>query len=174
MNSTENNIIPGGTPEGKNPSRYGALAMGALALIALGYLAVEMSESREADALLTPNKPEIVALGMQIYTENCASCHGSGLEGQPDWRSPGANGRLPAPPHDVTGHTWHHTDDVLFGITKYGTAKFAGIDDFETDMPVYEDILTDSEIMAVLSYIKAQWPKDIQERHDQMNLQKTN
>ena len=23
------------------------------------------------------------------------------------------NGRLPAPPHDVSGHTWHHPDQVL-------------------------------------------------------------
>ena len=27
---------------------------------------------------------------------------------------------LPAPPHNETGHTWHHPDEMLFAITKYG------------------------------------------------------
>ena len=49
-----------------------------------------------------------------LYAENCASCHGAKLEGQPDWRSPGPDGVMPAPPHDRTGHTWHHGDGMLF------------------------------------------------------------
>lgn len=154
--------------------RYILLTIGSVAVIVFGYMAVEMSTGSKAGTQLMPDDPEIVALGLQIYTENCASCHGTNLEGQPDWRSPGANGRLPAPPHDESGHTWHHTDDVLFGLTKYGTAKFAGLDNYETDMPVYEDILSDSEIVAVLSYIKARWPREIRDRHDQMNLQSVN
>lgn len=154
--------------------RYILLTIGSIVVIVLGYLAVEISTGSKAGAQLTPDDREIVALGLQIYIENCASCHGANLEGQPDWRSPGSNGRLPAPPHDESGHTWHHTDEVLFGLTKYGTAKFAGLDNYETDMPVYEDILTDFEITAVLSYIKAQWPREVRDRHDQMNLQNTN
>jgi len=36
-------------------------------------------------------------------------------------------------------------------------------------MPVYEGVLSDEEIVAVLSWIKAQWPADIQARHDELN-----
>lgn len=54
--------------------------------------------------------------GKQIYLERCASCHGADLEGQPNWRERLPNGRLPAPPHDSTAHTWHHSDHQLFRI----------------------------------------------------------
>ena len=52
-----------------------------------------------------PNATGDPVAGAQLYAENCASCHGANLEGQADWRSPGPDGRLPAPPHDETGHT---------------------------------------------------------------------
>lgn len=55
-----------------------------------------------------------VALGKTFYAERCATCHGANLEGQRDWKSPLPSGRMPAPPHDASGHTWHHPDDVLF------------------------------------------------------------
>jgi mono/diheme cytochrome c family protein len=56
---------------------------------------------------------DIVA-GQSLYADSCASCHGANLEGQPNWQSPNADGVLPAPPHDRTGHTWHHDDELLF------------------------------------------------------------
>ena len=52
--------------------------------------------------------------GQALYADSCAACHGANLEGQPDWRVPGADGILPAPPHDETGHTWHHDNQLLF------------------------------------------------------------
>ena len=102
--------------------------------------------------------------GAAIYDNQCASCHGVGLEGQPDWqtRDP-ATGRLPAPPHDETGHTWHHPDDVLFAMTKHGPQIFAG-PDYPSDMPGFGDVLSDDDIVAVLDYIKAQWPEGIRAR----------
>jgi mono/diheme cytochrome c family protein len=121
--------------------------------------------------ILRPGDTELVERGGRIYQANCGSCHGVNLEGQPDWRGPGADGMMPAPPHDETGHTWHHTDDVLFGLTKYGVAKFAGLKDYQSAMPVYENILTDDEIIAALSFIKAQWPEELQKRHSEMNTQ---
>lgn len=125
--------------------------------------------SAQRAGLLSPNDSAVVALGENVYRDNCASCHGAELEGQPNWRRPGSDGLLPAPPHDESGHTWHHADDVLFGITKYGLAEFAGLKDHKTSMPVYKDVLSDDEIIAVLSFIKAQWPSDIRERHDMLN-----
>ena len=105
--------------------------------------------------------PGLVARGRIVYQQNCAACHGARLEGQPNWRQPNADGTLPAPPHDVTGHTWHHPDRMLFDITKYGSASVAGAG-FKSAMPVYEGVLDDGDIWAVLAFIKSHWPPDIQ------------
>jgi len=119
---------------------------------------------------LRPDDPRSVALGAEIYRRECAACHGANLEGQPNWRQRLASGRLPAPPHDETGHTWHHPDAQLIALTKYGPAALIG-GGYESDMPAYRDTLDDGEIVAVLSYIKSRWPEAIRRRHDQLNAQ---
>ena len=96
--------------------------------------------------------------GQAIYAEHCASCHGAELEGQPDWRSRLPNGRMPAPPHDASGHTWHHSDSVLFRITKEGLSAIVG-DNYESDMPAFGGVLNDGEIQSVLEFIKSTWPE---------------
>lgn len=103
--------------------------------------------------------------GRAIYLERCASCHGVALEGQPDWMRRLPSGRLPAPPHDASGHTWHHSDRQLFDIVKNGLATI--VPGYETDMPAFADAMTDDEIRAVLDYIKSTWPdreRDVQSR----------
>jgi mono/diheme cytochrome c family protein len=110
-----------------------------------------------------PNDPSLVARGKVVYAEQCASCHGAKLEGQPNWRHRLPNGRLPAPPHDATGHTWHHSDRQLFEMTKNGTMP-----GYETDMPAYKGVLSDADIWAVLSLIESTWPVDIRERQQRM------
>ncbi len=114
---------------------------------------------------------EVVSQGRQIYSDQCAACHGTDLEGQPDWRSPLPSGRLPAPPHDASGHTWHHPDDVLFRIVKEGTAAIVG-GGYESDMPGFADVLSDPEIRAVLAYIKSTWPE--RERNYQESMSQGN
>ena len=131
-----------------------------------------VSASIAAVALVWPQmkRPDL-SRGAAVYAEACASCHGGMLEGQPDWRSPGPDGRLPAPPHDKTGHTWHHPDDVLFRIVKEGTAAVVG-GGYESDMPGFGGDLSDAEIRAVLAYIKSTWPereRSYQERVSQGN-----
>lgn len=112
--------------------------------------------------------PQQVALGQAIYQAQCASCHGANLEGQPDWRSRLPSGRLPAPPHDETGHTWHHPDDVLFRIVKQGP-EFYDTLGVKTDMPAFQDKLSDRDIAAVLAFIKSRWPPQVQARQAQMS-----
>ncbi len=80
-----------------------------------------------------------------------------------------SNARMPAPPHDETGHTWHHSNELLFNLNKYGIARLINNPDYQTDLPVYEEVLSDDQIIAVLVYIKSTWPEEIQQRHDQMN-----
>ena len=106
-----------------------------------------------------------IVAGQTIYADNCASCHGTNLEGQPNWQSSNANGVLPAPPHDQTGHTWHHDDELLLQYTKLGgaeTLRQKGVTGFASGMPGFDDILTDAEIVAVLDFIKSTWSKKIQ------------
>lgn len=102
--------------------------------------------------------------GKVLYMEFCASCHGANLEGQPDWRKRLPNGRLPAPPHDETGHTWHHSDEQLFRIVKEGLVSLAP--GYQTDMQAYAGVLDDARIEAILDYIKGTWrerERDIQQ-----------
>lgn len=112
-----------------------------------------------------PENAEQVALGREIYARECASCHGANLEGQPNWRRRRPDGRLPAPPHDEAGHTWHHPDGHLFVLTKQGPQALAR-GGYQSDMPAYGGKLSDAEIWAALAYIKSRWPKHIRERQD--------
>ncbi|MFK7763031.1 MAG: cytochrome c [Roseobacter sp.] len=123
----------------------------------------------DSDSVVLRNdNRDLVARGAGVYLENCASCHGANLEGKPNWRVIGADGRLPAPPRDASGHTWHHDSDTLFRLTKYGTGALIGDPDYASNMPIYEGVLADDEIIAVLGYIKSTWPDDIRARHDEM------
>ena len=97
------------------------------------------------------------AEGEALYREHCASCHGVELEGQPDWMRRKPDGRLPAPPHDVSGHTWHHSDRQLMTIVRDGLQAI--VPGYDTDMPAYGGILSDDEIVAILDYIKQRWPE---------------
>ncbi|MEG3618744.1 c-type cytochrome [Magnetovibrio sp. PR-2] len=110
---------------------------------------------------------EAVRLGQNIYVENCAICHGLNLEGQPNWRSTKDDGTLPAPPHDDSGHTWHHDDQLLFNYTKGGGAAIAPAG-FKSGMPGFEDSLTDEQIWQVLSYIKSRWSPQNQARQERL------
>lgn len=92
---------------------------------------------------LRPDDARLLALGERVYAQHCASCHGARLEGQANWRSPGPGGLLPAPPHDASGHTWHHGDELLFRITKFGVAKAANLSEHKSAMPAYEGVLND-------------------------------
>jgi S-disulfanyl-L-cysteine oxidoreductase SoxD len=144
-----------------------AVAVAAASAIAAvgGYIFFVGSSS----SLLEPDDLQLVAHGEAIYMEHCASCHGRNLEGQPDWQTQDKEGFLPAPPHDETGHTWHHPDTLLFKITKLGIAEAANLKDYKTRMPVFRETLGDDDIIAALSYIKSRWPEDMRRRHDQLN-----
>lgn len=104
-----------------------------------------------------------LAMGQTVYQSTCASCHGVRLEGQPDWQRRRADGRLPAPPHDETGHTWHHSDEVLFNLTKFGLQNYVSTE-YRSDMPAFNDVLSDEEIIAAIEYIKSTWSEATRRR----------
>jgi mono/diheme cytochrome c family protein len=134
------------------------LVIAALGVMAVSLFAAALSAWRETH--VTPQDAEQVKLGLLLYEVHCASCHGAKLEGQPNWRERLPNGRMPAPPHDATGHTWHHPDAVLFGITKEGlvAGRYAP-PKYQSDMPAFGAVLSDAQIHAVLAYIKSTWPE---------------
>ena len=110
----------------------------------------------------------LVEYGSQVYTAQCSRCHGVKLQGQPDWKTRNPDGVLPAPPHDSTGHTWHHSDQLLFDYTKSGGQALMpqGV---KSGMPAFGAVLNDDDVWAVLAYIKSTWPPEIQKRQAQQN-----
>lgn len=147
--------------------KWKSLAAGAAIALVVAFLVID--DPFVASTNLRPIDPQMLAMGERVYKAHCASCHGDKLQGQPNWRTRDEQGRLPAPPHDASGHTWHHPDAMLFRLTKFGLASTAKIPNYKSAMPVYDGVLTDEEIVAVLSWIKAQWPPEVQAQHDKIN-----
>ncbi len=145
----------------------GVTALGAIAVL----VAIDPFSGGPSARMLRPDDAQVVAQGQKVYAAQCAACHGQRLEGQPNWRQRGADGRLPAPPHDASGHTWHHPDDALFRITKYGVVKAADLKGYDSAMPAFEGRLSVDEILAALSWIKSQWPPEIRARLDRTDAQ---
>ena len=143
-------------------NRIGLTFLGAAFAFLVG--AITVAKYQESRVVADPGNLEQVARGKPVYAQHCASCHGANLEGQAKWQEKLPSGRMPAPPHDASGHTWHHPDTVLFGITKYGLVpgKYAP-PKYESDMPAFGAQLADEDIWAVLAYIKSGWPEQIRQ-----------
>jgi mono/diheme cytochrome c family protein len=125
------------------------------------------SGAGQSGSAATPTLPPLptldaaeVALGRQIYLEQCAVCHGQNAEGQPNWKQPDANGNMPAPPHDDSGHTWHHADELLYEITRDGFRDPLKPPDSPLTMPAFGDKLSEAEIRAVITYFKSLWSEE--------------
>lgn len=146
---------------------------GGLLAATLAFLAgaIIVAQTTQDAPRADPDDAQQVARGKQIYANHCAACHGVRLEGQPEWRNKLPSGRMPAPPHDATGHTWHHPDPVLFGITRHGLipGKYAP-PGYQSDMPAYGGTLSDADIWAVLAYIKSSWPQEIRRAQRELTL----
>ena len=100
---------------------------------------------------------DLVSQGETLYGQHCASCHGANLEGAPEWKTDQYDGKLLPPPHDSSGHTWHHPDDLLLSIIA------AGGDPSYSDMPAYRDVLMEGEMKVILVFIKSSWGQEERE-----------
>lgn len=103
---------------------------------------------------LEPDRNKL-ALGAQLYRENCAACHGDQGQGAPDWQKPGPDGKYPAPPLNGTGHAWHHPMKALRQTIRNGTLRIGG------NMPAWKDKLTDQEIDAIIHWLQMKWPQEL-------------
>lgn len=146
------------------------IALGLLLVVALGTYGVTRSAG---PSFIDPADQTLVMQGKAIYAVNCAACHGESLQGQPDWRRRLPDGRLPAPPHDKSGHTWHHPDMMLIDMVKNGLVPGrTAPSGYVSDMPAYGDMLSDEDIVAVLAYIKSSWPPEVLAAQKEITLQR--
>ncbi len=144
----------------------------AVAIVAIGLSGGALAQ-RIGGPKIDGNDPTMTAVGKRLYAAHCAACHGKNLEGQPNWRERLPDGGLRAPPHDKDGHTWHHDDALLFKYTKLGGKKLFG-DRIKSNMPGFGGALNDTQIVAVLAYIKSRWPKEIRERQAMIDRMRRN
>ena len=149
------------------------LIFGTIGAVAIGAVAALYSLTQPSGPIfIEPTNRALVVQGKAIYANNCAACHGASLQGQPNWRERLPNGRLPAPPHDKTGHTWHHPDAILTDIVKNGLVPGrTAPPGYESDMPAFGKSLSDEEITAVLAYIKSTWPSKVLQLQKEVDLQ---
>jgi len=159
--------LPTPSLAGSHPARRGIL----LLLLLTGVALVAGLARRAALTAVTPVvindtavppvptlNPERVAQGAIVYAQECATCHGAKLEGAPDWKQSLPDGSFPSPPHDNSGHTWHHPDSLLLAIIADG-----GDPAYNSKMPALRDKLTEQERQAVLEFIKSKWGKNERE-----------
>jgi mono/diheme cytochrome c family protein len=141
--------------------------------LALAAAAFFISRPGAAAAYIDPSDTALVSRGKPLYAQHCAACHGASMEGQPNWRERRPDGRLPAPPHDASGHTWHHPDAVLVDIVKHGLVPSRTAPDaYQSDMPAFERLLSDADVLAVLAYIKSGWPAQERDAQKEVTLQR--
>lgn len=147
---------------------YSALSTFYLLLLLLACGNIE-----QATPTPTVNANDPIAQGKLLYSQYCSACHGANLEGEPNWQQPSETGLFKSPPHDQTGHTWHHGDQYLFDRIKFGVTNWPDLQGRST-MPAFESQLIDEEIWAILTYIKSTWPEDIQAQQAQRTLEEQN
>jgi len=145
----------------RRPLCYFAGAAAALSAV-MGAAGAPADHFADADNLAA------VERGKQVYYQHCFSCHGRNLEGQFLWQLQDQFAHRRAPAHDASGHTWMHSDEDLFYMAKYG--RFPDVPkNIRSYMPAFEHRLSDSEIVAVLAYIKAHWPTGIRVSQSMLN-----
>ncbi|MHB1175596.1 MAG: c-type cytochrome [Sulfuriferula sp.] len=136
------------------------MAANALTLVATLMLAActdktpapKTSEASPVNALVRVTDPAQLKRGAALFQQNCAVCHGAIAQGNPDWRTVGADGKALPPPLDGTGHAWHHPTSGLKLAIKYGSPGGAG------NMPAWKDKLTDLQIDDIIAWFQSLWP----------------
>lgn len=137
-------------------------ALSRLVLLALAMLIVPALADASGRPASADNVPSEVAQGRHIYEQYCAACHGWQGEGADEWKKPDEEGEMPPPPHDETGHTWRHSDAMLFSMIAKGWRHPFNKSDRLT-MPAFGKSLTDQEIAAVIEYLKTLWTDEQRE-----------
>jgi len=124
------------------------------------------------EALPTSSLTDPVLLdGKANYDLYCAHCHGYSGEGQiaESLQVTLDLGMITVPPHDSTGHTWQHPDQLLLRVTREGVVNPLA----QYPMPPFAGTLTDEQIMNIYAYIRLWWT-DEQRAHQQRVTERWN
>lgn len=121
-----------------------------------GIAAALLAMAMGAQAAAGSSPEQRIQEGRRIYQAQCAACHGAKGEGQPGWERLNAAGELPAPPHDRSGHTWKHSDAMLYRLVAEGWRDPFNKTQRPT-MPPFQQTLEPTEIRAVIDYLKTLW-----------------
>ncbi len=143
-------------------------AVGGAVLVAAALL-FDMALRQVHHPRMDANDVALVDAGRRIYAQACSSCHGVSLQGQPNWPTRSADGRMPGPPLDGSGHAWQLRDKDLFEITKEGPAAYPP--GHSREMPAFGQQLSDKEIASILAYVKSVWPPDLQVKQARRNME---
>ncbi len=100
-------------------------------------------------------KPAHTEIGRGLFDSHCASCHGVGAVGAPNWRQPDVTGLYRPPPLNGTAHAWHHPLTVLYEQVMRGSAPGVG------NMPAFRGTLARGEVLAIIAYFQSLWPDEI-------------
>lgn len=104
-----------------------------------------------------------VVLGREVFTQNCAVCHGAEAQGTvADWREKLDDGSFPPPPLNGSAHAWHHPQEILLRVIDYGGEAMGG------KMPEFIDVLEQDEKLAAVAYFQSFWSDDIYQQWMQM------
>ena len=126
-------------------SRLFRTIVAALVLACLGRIAIAAQGNPEAAKVKNPEAatPESVAAGKRVFTQKCASCHGTNGEGGP------GNDLIPAAP-SLVDDKWDHgsTDGEIFDVIKNGVPP-------ELNMTPWGEILKEADMWNVVNYVRS-------------------
>ncbi|WP_457668823.1 c-type cytochrome [Thiolapillus sp.] len=105
--------------------------------------------------------------GGVLFQKNCAECHKADASGDPNWKQTNAEGKLPPPPLNGTGHAWHHPMPMLQQIVRNGGIPMGG------SMPAFKEKLTTEQINDILAWVQSHWPDKIYITWMQINQRKS-
>lgn len=142
-------------------------AVAIVCALGLGAWAYHAATADADDGFLRWQDARIVDAGSRLYGAHCAGCHGT-LDGTASALV--ADARLHGPAHDETGHSWQHPDFALFRLVRDGVAEANCLPVDPDRMPIFKDVVSDAELVAILSYIKSTWSDEIRRDHDQVNM----
>jgi mono/diheme cytochrome c family protein len=137
------------------PCALVSLAMNTLKALILFASTANFATASDADPEPRWYKPSHAEAGRGLFETHCASCHGIGAAGDPNWREPDVNGLNRPPPLNGTAHAWHHPLAVLYEQIVRGSASGVG------NMPAFNDVLARGEVLAIIAYFQSLWPEEI-------------
>ena len=154
---TPETMRPAGATEEAQPTPTRPVPRPVLSVAAAGLALAAGAGLVSAAIAWTPtqNSPQALARGAQLYAAECASCHGSALEGQAAPNPPDIAAPRP-PPLGASGHAWQHSDAELKAIVARGIG--AALPPAPPNMPAFAQRLGSDEIDAILAYLKSRWP----------------